>query len=149
MEKLPQDFKEFLKLLSKHRVRFLVVGGYAVSFHGYSRYTGDIDVWVEVAPDNADRIVLALRDFGFDLPALKREMFLQPGRIVRMGVEPSRIELLTGVSGVEFAACYPKRVLHRIDDIEVPFVSLADLRLNKRAAGRDRDLLDLRNLPES
>jgi hypothetical protein len=149
MEKLPQDFKDFLKLLSQHQVRFLVVGGYAVAYHGYTRYTGDIDVWVEVAAENAERIVQALRAFGFDLPTLKSEMFLKSGRIIRMGVEPARIELLTGISGVEFDACYPKRVLHRIDDVEVPFVSLADLRRNKKAAGRDKDLLDLQNLPES
>jgi hypothetical protein len=149
MEKLPQDFKDFLRLLSRHDVRFMVVGGYAVAYHGYARYTGDIDIWIEVESANADRLVDALKAFGFGLPELNRQLFLTPGRIIRMGVEPARIEILTGISGVTFESCYPRRVIDRIDDVEVPFVSLLDLRENKRAAGRGKDRLDLENLPES
>ena len=148
MEKLPRDFKEFLKLLSQHEVRFMVVGGYAVTYHGYARYTGDIDVWVEVEPANADRIVEALKGFGFDVPDLKSDLFLTAGQIIRMGVEPTRIEILTQISGVAFEACYPRRLVHSIDEVEIPFLSLSDLRANKRAAGRNKDRLDLENLPE-
>ena len=148
MEKLPPDFKDFLKLLSQHRVRFLVVGGYAVAYHGYARYTGDMDVWVEVEPGNAARLVEALKAFGFAVPELNEEMFLKSGRIIRMGVEPTRIEILTQLSGVTFDACYPHRILHQVDEVEVPFVSLSDLRANKAAAGRSKDRLDLENLPQ-
>jgi len=148
MEKLPQDFREFLKLLSVHEARHLVVGGYAVALHGFSRYTGDIDVWVDATEENALRIVNALTDFGFEASELDCAVFSVPDQIIRFGVEPTRIEILTGISGVEFGQCFPNRVIQQMDDLDVPFLSLHDLRANKEAAGRPKDLLDLDNLPE-
>src|SRR6185436_13606569 len=98
--KLPQDFKEFLRLLRSHGVRYLLVGGYAVGFHGYPRPTGDLDVWVAIEPENADRLIAVLREFGFAVPELTKDLFLQHQKVVRMGVVPFRIEIMTSISGV-------------------------------------------------
>jgi len=145
---LPNDFKEFLKLLRDHRVRYLLIGGYAVGFHGYTRATNDIDFWVAMAPDNANRVVETLREFGFDLPELSVDLFLKPDQIVRMGVEPVRIEVTTTIDGLEFEECYPKRVETLLDGVPLTVISLRDLRINKRATGRAKDQADLENLPQ-
>src|SRR5713226_4687721 len=114
---LPPDFKEFLKLLRAHGVEYLLIGGYAVGYHGYPRATDDIDVWVAIAPDNANRVVEALREFGFDVPELSAGLFLQDNQIVRMGIEPLRIEVLTTISGVEFGKCYRERLDTKLDGV--------------------------------
>jgi predicted nucleotidyltransferase len=144
---LPIDFKEFLRLLNEKSVRYLLIGGYAVGFYGYPRATNDIDLWIAVAPDNAERVVAALRDFGFDTPELSTALFLTPNRIVRMGIPPMRIEISTGISGVDFDQCYDERVAAEIDGVAVTIISLRHLKLNKRASGRHKDLNDLENLP--
>jgi hypothetical protein len=91
--RLPADFKEFLKLLGVHEVEYLLIGGYAVGYHGYPRATGDMDVFVASHQENADKLVAALKEFGFDLPELSAELFLKENQVVRMGVPPLRIEL--------------------------------------------------------
>lgn len=149
MEKLPPDFRDFLNLLNSKKVKYLLVGGYAVAIHGYPRYTGDIDIWIEVAPDNADKVVMVLKEFGFDLLELRPALFLDRSRMIRFGREPVKIEILNSISGVEFDAAYPRAMRKEIDGIEVPVISLADLRTNKRASGRTKDLADLENLPET
>jgi len=107
---LPPDFKEFLRLINAHKVEYLLIGGYAVSYHGYPRATVDMDIWIAVRPANADRVVAALKEFGFDLPDLSPELFLRPWQIIRLGVPPARIEIATTISGVDFAECYAERV---------------------------------------
>jgi hypothetical protein len=144
---LPPDFSAFLRLLAEHGVDYLVVGGYAVSFHGYPRTTGDLDVWVRRTPDNAHRLVRALRAFGFDVPELTPALFLEPERIVRMGHPPLRIEVLTTIDGVEFEACYPARRTVTLDGVPVSLIGLDALKRNKRASGRTKDRNDLENLP--
>jgi hypothetical protein len=144
---LPPDFSEFLRLLNAHGVEYLLVGGYAVAIHGYPRATVDMDVWVAMQQANAQRIVAALDEFGFALPELTAELFLGPERIVRMGAAPTRIEILTSIDGVDFDQCRRRSVSIELDGISVPVIGLADLRANKRAAGRTKDLLDLENLP--
>ena len=144
---LPQDFKDFLRLLDANSVEYLLIGGYAVAYHGYPRATEDIDVWVAPTPVNAQHIVSALKDFGFDLPELSPGLFLKPDSIVRMGVPPLRIELSTTISGVEFGECYKVRVTEVIDGIKVNIINLANLKKNKKASGRFRDLDDLERLP--
>jgi hypothetical protein len=128
-------------------VRYLVVGGYAVALHGYPRTTGDLGVWVEQSESNAERIVAALRVFGFDVPALRPALFLEDERVVRMGRPPLRIELLTSVSGVRFAFCYGDRVTDRLGDAEASVIGLGCLKANKRASGRNKDLDDLEHIP--
>jgi hypothetical protein len=144
---LPDDFREFLKLLTEHRVDYLLIGGYAVGHFGYVRATTDIDIWVDRSESNADRIVAALREFGFDAPNLNRDLFLTIDKIIRMGVPPLRIELHTGISGVEFRDCYRRRVHCTMDGVAVSVLSLDDLKRNKRASNRAKDLADLDNLP--
>ena len=104
---LPPDFSEFLRLLNAHRVSYLIVGGYAVGFHGHPRATADIDIWVPRRADTAQQLVAALQAFGFDVPELSTDLFLRPDQVIRLGVPPLRIELLTTLSGVEFEAWPP------------------------------------------
>ena len=144
----PIDFSEFLKLLNAHRVEFLLIGGLAVSHHGYPRSTADMDVWVAQNRANAERLVNCLREFGFGTPELTPELFEDPNRIVRMGQAPVRIEIVTHISGVEFEKCFPRADLLTVDGNVIRVISLQDLRANKRASGRPKDLDDLQNLPE-
>ena len=142
---LDQDFKEFIELLNAHKVRYMVVGGYAVAYHGYLRFTGDIDVWVEVSPANAALLVQVMRDFGFG--SMYREAdFLAPGGIIQLGVAPVRIDILNEIDGVTFADCYAACEPSTWDNVVVNFISLADLRKNKASTGRAKDAADLRNL---
>lgn len=144
---LPSDFKEFLKLLNTQGVEYLLVGGYAVGHYGYPRYTADMDIWIASHPENARRIVAVLKDFGFATPELSPELFLKDRSIVRIGVPPMRIEITNYIDGVEFVACYPRRAVEVIDEVAINLISLDDLKTNKRASGRLKDLADLENLP--
>lgn len=108
---LPPDFKEFLKLLKEHDVRYLLIGGYAVGYHGYPRATEDMDIWVAIHPDNAKKLVSAIKEFGFDDPELNPDLFLQSPKIVRMGYPPMRLEITNYISGVEFDECYRTRIV--------------------------------------
>lgn len=140
---LPQDFKEFLRLLRAHGVEYLLIGGWAVGYHGYPRATDDLDVWIAIAPANAARVVDVLKEFGFDVPGLSVDLFLQEDQIVRMGVEPVRIEVSTSISGVAFSECYGERLETLLDGEPVSLISLSHLKLNKKASGRLKDLADL------
>lgn len=141
------DFKEFLRLLNSHGVEYLLIGGYAVAYYGYARATADMDVWVAVHPQNAEKLVGALKDFGFKVPELKPELFLNEGKIIRLGVPPVRLEIMTSISGVRFPECYAERVTDTIDGVPVQWISLAHLKANKKSAKRHKDLNDLENLP--
>ena len=143
---LSQDFKEFIQSLNDHNVRYLVVGGYAVAFHGHPRFTKDIDIWVWIDEQNATNITDALDAFGFASLGLIPGDFLESGVVVQLGHPPNRIDLLTGLDGVEFSVCYPNRIEEEIDGITLPFLDLENLRKNKRATGRFQDLADLENL---
>ena len=144
--RLPSDFKEFLQLLHAHEVDYLLVGGYAVAYYGYPRATADMNIWVAMTPSNAARLVAALDAFGFGPPEVREDLFLKDNQSIRMGVPPLRIELLTTIAGVEFDGCYSRRHADNFDGIAVNLIALDDLRRNKRAAGRPRDLDDLEHL---
>ncbi len=144
MIRLQPDFNEFLKLFNDHRVEYLLIGGYAVIHHGYTRSTGDLDVWINSTPENAQRILEALHEFGFGQAS--NDLFLQPRQIIRLGVPPVRIEIHTSIEGVDFASCHAEKELIQVGDLRVPVLSLADLKRNKRAAGRLKDLADLEAL---
>jgi hypothetical protein len=148
-QELANDFKEFLRLLRAHGVEYLLIGDWAVGYHGYPRSTDDLDIWIAISPTNAERIVKVLSDFGFDVPELSTALFLQPDQIVRMGFGPVRIEVMTSVSGVQFEECYRERLETTLDDEPVSLINLHHLRLNKKASGRLKDLSDLENLPQS
>lgn len=147
MMQLPPDFKDFLKLLNLRQVEYLLIGGYAVSYYGYPRATGDMDVWIAVNPQNAAKVVEALKEFGFNVPNLSVDLFMQENKVIRMGIPPLRLELLTTISGVKFADCFQEKLVAEIDGIEVNLISLKHLKLNKKASGRFKDLNDLENLP--
>ena len=149
MVELPHDFKEFLNLLNTHQVEYLLVGGYAVAAWGYPRFTGDLDLWIHTSAQNAQKILHVCREFGFDVPNLRLELFTDPNQMTRMGHPPVRIEILNSVSGLKFQDAWPNRVIKEIDGISVSLISLSDLRINKQASGRFKDLADLENLPES
>lgn len=144
---LPPDFKEFLQLLNAHQVKYLLIGGYAVGYHGYPRATADMDIWIALHRENAERVVAALKAFGFDLPELSADLFLKEDQIVRMGVPPVRLEIMTTISGTKFDECYAERITDILDGIEVHLISLKHLKINKRDSGRYKDLSDLENLP--
>jgi hypothetical protein len=144
---LHPDFKDFLKLLTFHEVEYLLVGGYAVGYHGYPRATGDMDIWIAVSEDNAEKITSVIRDFGMPEKEVSKKLFLEKRKVIRMGFPPVRIEIITGASGVDFSECYPKREIITIDGIPVNFISLQDLKTNKSACGRYKDLEDLEHLP--
>lgn len=144
---LPPDFKEFLQLLNAYQVEYLLIGGYAVGYHGYPRATADMDIWIALNPANANSVVAALKSFGFDLPELSADLFLKEDQIVRMGVPPVRLEIVTTISGVNFDECYDERVVDILDGVEVNLISLQHLKMNKQASGRYKDLNDLENLP--
>lgn len=145
--RLPPDFKEFLSLLNAHQVEYLVVGGYAVGYHGYPRATVDIDIWIGRSHQTAEKMVVVLREFGFDVPNLSPDLFLREDQIIRMGVPPIRLEIFTAIPGVEFESCFRSRTVGEIDGISVSLINLEDLKTNKRASGRNKDLADLDSLP--
>jgi hypothetical protein len=144
---LPHDFKEFLRLLNAHDVEYLLIGGYAVNYYGYPRATADMNIWIAVHPANADRVVTALKEFGFDLPDLSPELFLSQWQIIRLGMPPVRIEISTTISGVDFGECYAGRVQDTLDGVPVNLISLDHLKRNKKASARHQDLADLEHLP--
>ena len=124
-----------------------MVGGYAVGYHGYPRATGDMDVWIAVSETNAEKIAAAIREFGMPDEQVTKDLFLDPNKVIRMGVPPVRIEVITGASGIDFAECYLRREVIEIDSIPVNFLSIDDLKKNKQASGRHKDLEDLEHLP--
>ena len=144
--KLPPDFKEFLKLLKANNVQYLLIGGYAVGYYGYPRATGDIDIWLAIHPENAQNLVSVLQEFGFDSPDLTIDLFLTEKSIVRMGVPPMRIEILTTISGVGFEKCFAEKVVDSLDGVEVNLINLEHLKANKKASGRFKDMDDLEHL---
>lgn len=143
---LPSDFREFLSLLNESEVKYLLIGGYAVGLHGYVRSTGDMNVWISTDPENAERTVEVLIQFGFGVEDLAPEHLMKEDKILRMGIPPMQIEILTSISGVRFSDCYKNRIEVEWDGVHIPLISLADLKRNKRASGRIKDLADLDNL---
>ncbi|MDO9300513.1 MAG: hypothetical protein Q7T89_03980 [Anaerolineales bacterium] len=135
-----------MKLLKEYDVRYLLIGGYAVGYHGYIRATGDMDIWIAIHPDNAHKMVAVLKTFGFDHPDLSVELFLHENKILRMGVPPVRLEITTSISGVEFDECYQARVIDELDGVEVNLIDLENLKKNKKASGRLKDMVDFKKL---
>jgi hypothetical protein len=140
---LTPDFRDLLFELSEADAKYLVVGGYAVGVHGHPRATKDIDIWVEASNDNAPRVITALRGFGAPLMGLTEEDLRVPGVGLRIGVEPGRIDLLTKITGVGFAAAWDGKFDAVFDDVSVHVIGLTELFANKRAAGRPQDLADV------
>jgi hypothetical protein len=144
---LHPDFKDFLRLLNSHNVKYLLVGGYAVGYHGYPRATGDMDIWIEISEVNSKKVASAFIEFGMPDETLSEKLFIEKNKVIRMGVPPVRLEVITTASGVNFNECYSNREVIEIDSILINFISLQDLKKNKQAAGRHKDMEDLEHLP--
>jgi hypothetical protein len=140
------DFKELLELFNKHEVEYLIVGGYALAFHGAPRVTGDIDLFVKPTDENAERILAALNDFGFSSLNLSRADFTTPGMVVQLGVPPVRIDLITRVSGVSWEKADAGKAPGFYADTPVFFINREDLIANKKATGRAKDAADIEAL---
>jgi predicted nucleotidyltransferase len=141
-----KDFLDFLRLLNKHKVEHLVIGGYALMAHDSPRYTGDLDIWVNPTDQNAERTVQAIDEFGLGSLHVTKEDFLTKQYIVQIGYEPVRIDISSDISGVTFDEAYPNRKIIEIEGIDVPFIGVRDLVKNKLASGRDQDLVDVKKL---
>jgi hypothetical protein len=137
------DFKEMLSCLKDEEVDFIIVGAYALAAHGFPRATGDIDIWVRNSFENAQKIMRALSKFGAPISHLSEEDFTAPDVIVQLGVEPCRIDLLTGIDGVGFDEAWQNKVGVTIDNLEIDVLSKEDLLRNKLATGRDKDQGDI------
>jgi predicted nucleotidyltransferase len=141
-----QEFREFAVSLTSHGVRFMIIGGYAVTAHGHPRYTGDIDFFVEKSPDNAERIVAAIHDCFGPLPNVQVENFLDDKRMCQLGEPPYRIDILVKILGVTFEDAYARIEMLELAGEKFPFIGLADLKINKKSTGRYKDLGDLEAL---
>ena len=142
---LNSDFKESAALLDARGVDYLVVGGYALAAHGHPRYTGDNDFWVRPDPDNLDRLLAALQDFGFGSLGLGAGDF-GADTVVQLGHPPRRIALLTAIDGVSFDDCFARREIVDSDGVSLNIIGVEDFKANKRATGRLKDLADLESL---
>ncbi len=143
---LNKHFQDFLGLLEKHHVEYVIVGGYAVGVHGFPRYTGDMDVFVGISDENAARLVDVFNEFGFETLSLKASDFLEPDTVVEVGREPMKIQVLTGIDGVTFDRCRSDRIVVNISGLQVPFIGFGSLLANKAASPRSKDRIDLEEL---
>ena len=139
---LNTDYKDMLQALLDNKVRFLLVGAYAMGAHGYPRATGDIDIWVEPSADNSRRVYSSLVAFGAPLHEIDEATFVRPGIVFQIGVAPRRIDIITAISGVRFDEAYQNCQIVEIEELSIPILSRSDLIKNKRATGRDKDRLD-------
>jgi len=143
---LNKDFVEFLNLLNKHKVDYMVVGGYALALHGKPRQTGDLDIWIDNAQANAVKMVKVIDEFGFSSLGIKEEVFLKENSIVQLGYPPVRIDILNAIDGVKFKEALSHRLAEKIDGVVIPFISKDDFIKNKKAAGRSQDLADIKEI---
>jgi hypothetical protein len=143
---LNKKFSEFIGLLEKHAVRYLVVGGYAVGVHGFPRYTGGIDFYVAVSEENAERLLKVFSEFGFSGFGLSKQDFLDRESVIEIGREPQKIQVLTDIDGVQFEHCHRNRLTVDVGSLKIPFIGLQDLIRNKSASPRAKDKIDLEEL---
>ena len=143
-----QDFKDLLALFNEYKIEYMIVGAYALAFHGAPRYTGDIDILVKPEPLNAQRIMAALNKFGFGLVGLKTEDFETPDKVIQLGVPPVRVDIVTSITGVSWKEAFSGRAEGKYGDIPVYYIGRQQLISNKQALGRKKDLADLEALGE-
>jgi hypothetical protein len=144
--KLHQDIRAFIALCLLRKVEFLLVGGYALAFHGAPRFTEDIDLMVLVSPENADKLHAVLSDFGFGEAGITRDDFLEPGQVIQLGRAPHRIDILTGISGITWQEAWASRTRVNLDGLEIQVIGKTELIRNKQATGRPQDIADVARL---
>ncbi|WP_461488255.1 hypothetical protein [Pontibacter sp. HJ8] len=145
---LKHNFRNFINLLNTYQIEYMVAGGFAVALYGYPRYTGDIDIWINPTPQNATVLIGALQEFGYNGEQVTFEDLTTPDVVTQLGYPPNRIDIATGLAGVKFAECWKNKVSIPYEDVVANFISLEDLKKNKKATARQQDLLDLQNLPD-
>lgn len=143
---LDQDFEDFVSLLNKHGVNYMVVGGYALAFHGKPRHTGDIDIWIDISDANAHSMVNVLNEFGMASLNMQKSDFLHRGIITQIGYPPLRIDILNEIDGVSFADAYLNKLVIDIDGLPVKYIGLNDLIKNKQTSARSQDITDVKEL---
>lgn len=146
MMDLNKDFREFIAALNANDVDYLLVGGYAVGFHGYPRFTQDLDIWVRPTEKNARKVLQALIDFGFPSTRLTINDFLSPDTEFQMGYPPFRMDVMNSIEGVQFENCFKRRSYVDFDGVSISVIGLNDLKKNKKATGRKKDLVDIEHL---
>lgn len=144
--KVEKDYRDFLKLLGAKKVKYLIVGGFAYSYYAEPRYTKDIDIFVEATRENGARIISAITEFWNSTPDIQPDDFVRDDTVIQLGIDPVRIDLIKSCAGIKFPSAWKKRVKAKYGDVDVFFISLDDLIRNKKAVGRDRDLIDVKYL---
>ena len=145
---LDPDFEDFIQLLNQHKVDYMVVGGYAMAFHGRPRYTGNLDIWIDISESNAEKMLLVIKDFGFSSLGFKKEDFLKENLINQLGYPPLRIDIITNIDGIDFKAAFSKKLVIEIDNLKANYIGLRELIQNKQASGREKDLIDVKTLQQ-
>ena len=143
---LNEDYKEILQILLSNKVKFLVIGAYAMGAYGYPRATGDFDIWVEASPENSKKVFRSLAEFGAPLLDVTEKTFSPEGIVFQIGVAPRRIDITTYIDGVTFKESYKTKEIIKIENLSVPFISKSDLIKNKKSTGREKDQLDVKYL---
>jgi hypothetical protein len=146
---LEPDFRDFVELLNKYEVEYMVVGGYALAFHGEPRFTGDMDIWIDCTKINAEKMVTVMKDFGAASLGFTKEDFLEPGIIKQIGQPPLRIDILGEIDGVNYANAKKDKQYFKSQDLNIPFIGVTDFIKNKQAVGRKKDLQDVKNIKKS
>lgn len=145
---IQQEFKELLELFNAHKVEYIIVGGYALAFHGAPRYTGDMDIWVRPDSVNAKRVMVALDEFGFGSVGLQASDFESPHKVIQLGVPPVRVDIITSLTGLFWEEAFTSRVVGKYGNVPVHYIGRKQFILNKREIGRKKDLADLEALGE-
>ena len=148
MPEFQKDFEDFISLCNKYELEYLVIGGFAVSVHGYPRATKDLDLCINKTEANAKKILSILKDFGFGSLNFKMEDFLKEGVIVQLGYEPIRIDILNDLNGIDFNFAFENKRVVNMNGVPTNFIGYNELLINKERAGRDKDLLDVKKLKE-
>jgi len=143
---LAKDFEDFIALLNRHEVQYMIVGGYALAFHGKPRYTGDIDIWIGISENNAEKLLRVIKDFGLSSLGFEKDDFLKEGYISQIGRPPLRIDILNSIDGVEFDQALEQMQQIDIDGLKVAYIGLSDLLKNKQASGRAKDIADIKEI---
>ena len=143
---LAQDFEDFIKLLHRHQVDYMVVGGYALAFHGKPRHTGDLDIWINSSEANAEKLVNAIHEFGLASLGLTKNDFIQEGYVTQIGYPPLRIDILNTIDGVKFEEAFLNKLQVDVNGTGINYIGLKDFIDNKTASGRSQDIADLKEI---
>jgi predicted nucleotidyltransferase len=146
---LAKDFEDFIRLLNKYEVEYMVVGGYALAFHGKPRYTGDLDIWIKISETNTKKLLKVISDFGMTSLGFEKDDFLRPGYISQIGYPPLRIDILNTIDGVQFEEAFQNKQILAENDLKIPYIGLNDLLTNKVATGRKRDIDDVKEIKKA